>query len=462
MKIDDIKKALVVGLGYRTGLSTSNFFASKGIDVTVSDIKGSDELMDTLKKLHGSVKQVLGRQEPSMLGEGYSHIILSPGVPRTIPLIAEAERKGIPVISEIELAFMVLRGRIIGVTGTDGKTTTTSLTGHLLKDLGMKVFVGGNIGTPLISFAEETSDDSVTVAELSSFQLETIDSFRPDAAAILNITPDHLDRYRSMEDYAAAKFRIAMNQEDSDYFIFNGDDAFIAGGLRGIRSGKLSFSLSDRSAGAYFENNGIYMKNKKGTVRVLDTPRLAIMGVHNIQNAMAAILMACSILEKMKVEPDFQSIAKSIYSFRPLEHRMERIGEYEGRVFINDSKATTIGAVEMALRGLTGNGILIIGGRTKGDDYSRLTPALKGAVKSLVLIGESREAFSSLFNGFSHVLADSLDDAAVQAMKLSSRGDVILLSPACASFDMFKSYEERGKVFKESFIKLKEGKLNWT
>jgi len=254
---------------------------------------------------------------------------------------------------------------------------------------------------------------------------------------------------------------IAMNQGEDDYFIYNKDDVMLREGIGTVKSKKLSFSLADESADIYYKNDAIYIKRGTDTVKVLDTARLQILGLHNVQNAMAALLMVYSILEKNGIEPRFEKISDLCCSFPPLEHRMEKIGEFQGRTFINDSKATTIGAVEMALRGLKGNGILILGGRTKGDDYSRLLPSVKDRVRALVLVGESREEFSKIFSGHRHVLAASFDDAVAKAMGMSSKGDVILLSPACASFDMFKSYEERGRVFRESFEKLKSGVLAW-
>lgn len=315
--MENLEKALVVGLGYRTGLMSSNFLAGRGVRVTVSDIKGNDELKDTVKKLHPSVKPVLGIQDPEILKEGFQCLILSPGVPASIPLVAAAVKAGIPVISEVELAYHFIRGGIIGVTGTDGKTTTTSLVGHILKDLGLHVFIGGNIGTPLISFADDTRPESITVAELSSFQLETISSFRPAVAAILNVTPDHLDRYDGMESYFAAKMRIAMNQGPEDYFIYNHDDAYLRGGAVAVKSRKLSFSLTDEGADIFHKNGALYLKNPGGTLKVLDTGKLLILGLHNVQNSMAALLMVYSILESRGIKPDYDRIGESCCSFPP-------------------------------------------------------------------------------------------------------------------------------------------------
>ncbi len=456
------KSVLVVGLGYRTGLAAANFLASGGARVLVSDIKHGDELRDVIAKLDGRVTVFAGNQSPDILNAGVDMVVLSPGVPAGIPLITEAGRRGIPVIAEIELAYRYLKGGIIAITGTDGKSTTTTLAGHILGETGVDTLVGGNIGIPLISLVGKTRENSVSVVELSSFQLETVDRFRPDVAALLNVSPDHLDRYAGMEDYFAAKMRIARNQTEDDFFVYNADDAMIASGLSGVRSQKLSFSLEKNDADACLSGSGVFLKIDGKRVPVLDPGRLQIMGVHNVQNAMASILMVTAMLKKSGISPDYSKIAEACYSFKGLEHRMERLGEFRGRLFINDSKATTVGAVEMALRSLPGMGVLILGGRTKGDDYSRLFKILREKVKHLVLIGDSAEDFSRIFNGFPQSIATSLDEAVSKAMSASAEGDTVILSPACASFDWFRNFEERGTRFKESFDKLKRGELFWT
>jgi UDP-N-acetylmuramoylalanine--D-glutamate ligase len=460
-KLDKRKKILVVGLGRRTGLAACNFLAERGYSVAASDIKSRGDLGDIIAKLNRKVELHAGSQGPDLLKMGYNVIILSPGVPAAIPLIKEAIRKRIPVISEIELSYMFMKGRIIGITGTDGKSTTTSLTGHILSHIGVKTFTGGNIGIPLISLVDGTDDRSVSVVELSSFQLETIDDFRPDVSAILNVTPDHLDRYAGMKEYFGAKLRVAENQKNNDFFIYYKDDAIIRKGLRRIKSKKLSFSMNDRKACAFFGDGYVFIRDGRRTIRCVDSSRLKIIGMHNILNVMASILMVQSILRRMRITPDYERIAGSCYKFIGLPHRMEKIGNFGGRDFINDSKATTVGAVEMALAGLEGGIVLILGGRTKGDDYSRLEGSVKGKVKALVLIGESRDSFAAIFKDIKTIKAGSMDDAVLKSMKASAEGDTILLSPACASFDMYRNYEERGRSFKESFKRLKKGELDW-
>jgi UDP-N-acetylmuramoylalanine--D-glutamate ligase len=457
--VNDIHKALVVGLGYRTGLATSNFLAGRGSEVIVSDIKSREQLTDVIERLDRRVDVISGEQGPHLLDDTIDLVVLSPGVPKSIPLIHEAVRRGIPVISEIELAYRYCRGSIIAITGTDGKSTTTALTGHILRELGVDTFVGGNIGIPFISFAESTTDSSVSVLELSSFQLETINTFKPDVSAILNVSADHLDRYADIDDYFNTKLRIGSNQNEDDFFIYNRDDEYISRGLHAIQARKMCFSLSDQ-ADAYYRDK-IFIKKDRGARDLVDPARMGIIGLHNIQNTMAALLMVLSVLDRKGVQPDYEGIERACYSFEGLPHRMEIIGEFQGRSFINDSKATTVAAVEMALKSLDGKIALILGGRTKGDDYSRLMDSM-GNVRSLILIGESSVEFSRIFEDFNRVTASSLEDALKKAMQLSGEGDTVLLSPACASFDMFGSYEERGEKFRECVNKLIRGEIAWT
>jgi UDP-N-acetylmuramoylalanine--D-glutamate ligase len=442
--VKDIKgqKALVVGLGHRSGLAACNFLARRGCSVTGSDIKSAADLAPVVSKLDPAVTIVTGAQEPALLDAGFDLLVLSPGVPQSIPLVKEAYRRGIPVISEIELAFRFMKGQAVGITGTDGKSTTTTLTGHLLAGLGIKTFVGGNIGVPLVSLVDDMDGDSVTVIELSSFQLETIRDFRADAAAVLNITPDHLDRYPGMKEYAAAKMRIAENQAPDNAFVYYLDDENLRPWLGNVKSRKMSFSLASKGADAFLDNGMIYLRRGGSARPVLEASRMTIIGRHNVLNAMASLLLVLAILDSRGIAPDYARLAELCAGFTGLPHRMERVGEYEGRTFINDSKATTVGAVEMALDGFSGNAVLILGGRTKGDDYSRLAKSIRGKLRGLVLMGESNGEFA--------------------AMKLSETGDSILLSPACASFDMFKSFEERGEKFRDSFTRLATGELKWT
>ncbi|MDY6934959.1 MAG: UDP-N-acetylmuramoyl-L-alanine--D-glutamate ligase [Spirochaetota bacterium] len=459
--LDRNSNILVVGLGMITGVSTSNFLVKEGFNVYVSDIKPEEELREEKNRLDERVRVLAGDQSQSILDKGFDLIVISPGVPNEIPLIQAAKDRGIEIIAEIELAYRYLQGRIIAITGTDGKSTTTTLVGEILKGIGLDTHIGGNLGTPMISFTKDTKNDSLSVVELSSFQLENIVGFKPDVAGILNVSPDHLDRYKGMDEYFEAKLRISMNQIEEDFFIYNNNDKLLARGLGGIKAKKLRFSLSDNGADAFYKQDSIFIKLNDRIERVLDISRMQIYGMHNIENAMAAILMVSSIMEKMNYDLDVDLIAETCYSFKGLPHRMEVLGEYEGRRFINDSKATTVGAVEMALKSIPDSGILILGGRTKGDDYTRLKGSIKSKIRHLMLIGESSSEFEKLFKDLPYSISESIDEAVRGAMRASMEGDVILLSPACASYDMFKSYEERGDQFVKSFKKLQNGELSW-
>jgi UDP-N-acetylmuramoylalanine--D-glutamate ligase len=454
IKDKEINKCLIVGLGYRTGVETANFLLEKGVSVYISDRKKESALADIIKSIKKDITLFTGDQSVDVLENNFDLIVLSPGVPKSIPLIVEAEKKGIDVISEIELASYFLKGIVIGITGTDGKSTTTTLVGEILSQLGFKTFVGGNIGIPVISFVNETDNESITVIELSSFQLETIKTFKPDISAILNIGIDHMDRYNDLTDYFKAKLRILENQKNDDYYIFNFDDKMINNKLEKINMQKRSFSMESQESAIFFNAGLVYRSNRNESSEVLDTLNMKLIGLHNVENAMAAILMVEAVLEKKRISIDYIRIAEAIYSFSGLKHRMESIGFYDKREFINDSKATTVGAVKKAILSLTGNTIVILGGRAKGDDYSKMNKFFKNNIKGLVLIGETSSDFEKFFDSYKLELADSMYDALEKAYKMSGIGDTILLSPACASFDMYSSYEERGNDFKKAFKKL--------
>lgn len=460
--LNKYKNILVVGLGFRTGLQTANYLASQDISVSISDNNTIENLQHLIDKLDDKVKVFAGSQDVSLLENKYDLIILSPGVPVKIPLIQEALKKNIPVISEVELAYLLMKGYWIAITGTDGKSTTTALTNFIMQKIGEDSKEGGNIGIPLISLVETSTNNTITVAELSSYQLETIDTFKPDVAAILNLTPDHLDRYDTLEDYFKAKFRISENQKSDSFFVYNADDENICKWLKDIIAIKKSFSLSDKNANAYYENGFIYLKLNNKYEKLIETEKLNIIGLHNVQNVMTGLLLIQSLYEKINKEFPIEKIVKACYAFTGLDHRMQNIKTFEERSFINDSKATTVGATEMALKSSSESSIFIIGGKAKGDDYSRLAVKMQGKIKGLILIGETSLEFSKVFKNISHKIATDMDDAIIKAMQMSQNGDTIILSPACASFDMYKNFEERGEVFKESVNKLCRGELQWT
>ena len=455
--IDKKTKILVVGLGFRSGLAACNFLAERDYRVTVCDQKEATLLSGIIEKLDGRVNLVTGSQDPSLLDENFDLVVLSPGVPVAIDLVQTALKRGIPVISEVELAFRFMKGGIIAITGTDGKSTTTMLAAHICTQLGFKSAPAGNIGIPLISLVDRTREDFISVVELSSFQLETVRDFRPDIAVLMNVTPDHLDRYSGMEEYFNAKMNISRKQTEEDYFIVNGDDLFIQKHIEAVSSRLLRFSLEDETADAFWDGRYIFIRDGAGRTMVCDTTKLHLIGVHNIQNTMAAVLAVMMYLKKKNIAVSPDNIARACYSFKGLEHRMEPVGSIRGRQFINDSKATTVGSVQMALRSVKERCVLIMGGQTKGDDYSRLISDIEKRVRTLVLIGESSQEFSGIFAKFNPVMADSMEDAVIKAFECSNRGDEILLSPGCASFDMFKSFEDRGEQFKKAVESLERG-----
>ncbi len=455
--IDKKTKILVVGLGFRSGLAACNFLAERDYSVTACDLKEAKLLSGIIEKLDGRVNLVTGSQHPSLLDEGFDLVVLSPGVPVAIDLVQAALKRGIPVISEIELAYRFMKGGIIAITGTDGKSTTTMLAAHICTQLGFKSAPAGNIGIPLISLVDRTREDFISVVELSSFQLETIHDFRPDVGVLMNVTPDHLDRYSGMEEYFSAKMNITRKQTEEDYFIINGDDIFIREHIGSVAPRLLRFSLEDETADAFWDGRYIFIRDGAGRTMVCDTTKINLIGVHNIQNTMAAVLAVMVYLKKKNIAVAPDKIAEACYSFHGLPHRMEPVASIKGRQFINDSKATTVGSVQMALRSVKERCVLIMGGQTKGDDYSRLISDMENRVRTLVLIGESSNEFSKIFSTFNPVLATSMEEAVQKAFKYSKEGDDILLSPGCASFDMFDSFEHRGEIFKKAVESLKRG-----
>lgn len=450
------EKILVVGLGYRTGLAAANYLAKRGDGVVVSDSKNREELSPLMEKLEPSVEVVAGGQEPGLLDRGFDRVILSPGVPTRIPLVQEALRRGVPVISEIELACRNMEGDILAVTGTDGKSTTTVLTEHLLRECGYDARSAGNIGTPLISLAGKTGPCSVTVVELSSYQLETIDTFHPSVAALLNMSPDHLDRYPSLDAYYNAKTRIAMNQNEKDVLVVNGDDPEVLRRTAGVSSRRCLFSLNEGDVQAWIRENRVYCIHKHKETMFLPVNELPILGPHNIQNVLASLLIFLSLVERRGDSFSIERVRSALKSFQGLPHRMEKVGEVKGRLFINDSKATTVSATSMALQGLE-KVVLLAGGETKGDDYTRLVSSMKGKVRSVVLMGDEQEYFREVFSSFNTLSSSAMEDAVRLAFDVSKSGDAILLSPACASFDWFSGFEERGDAFRKAVGHLQEG-----
>ncbi|HEU0251625.1 MAG TPA: UDP-N-acetylmuramoyl-L-alanine--D-glutamate ligase, partial [Pyrinomonadaceae bacterium] len=387
---------------------------------------------------------LLPGEPPSWLLDQLDLVVVSPGVPATIIPIRYAERAGAEVIGEVELASRFLKGRIIAITGSNGKTTTTSLIGELLRDAGMNVQVGGNIGKALISMVETSSDDGWTVAELSSFQLETIKTFRPTIAVVLNVTPNHMDRYETFNDYAGAKHRIFMNQTNEDVAVLNADDPTVSSWASGLRAQVMNFSVKREL------DNGIFLRGRELVFHdrvLLNVDEMKLRGLHNVENTAAAF--AAGLAAGASIE----SMNGAAKRFDPVEHRLEFVAEIEGVKFYNDSKATSVDATLKALEAFAhepGKVVLILGGRGKKAPYAPLESLVRTKVRKLVLIGEDAETIASELGELAPFeRAPDMEDAVARSFDAAEKGDVVLLAPACASFDMFDSFEHRGQVFKE-------------
>jgi len=374
--------------------------------------------------------------------ENSDMIILSPGVPHTIDPVQHAATMGIPVIGEIELAARYIRDPIIAVTGTNGKTTTTELIGEMLKNSGHKVFVGGNIGRPLIEYAAQKERVDHVVAEVSSFQLDTIDLFRPRVGVLLNITEDHLDRYADMRQYAMAKIRLFENQDNTDTAVLNGSDPMIRSFEGKIKSGIRYFD-SSAGAGAVIQGEKIVLDmGAEREAGMIDLARTSLVGKHNHENIAAAALAV------LAAEGNVGGIQSALSDFKGLAHRLEYVATVDGVNFFDDSKATNVDAVSRALSAFEGAVILIMGGRDKGGDYRKLENQIQKQAKGLIVLGEAREKIVSALGHLTRtVLAESMEQAVNMASEAAAPGDTVLLSPACASFDMFDSYAHRGRVF---------------
>lgn len=440
------KKVLVVGMG-RAGVAAAKLLKDRGARVTINDKKGKEELREAFKELEGRGIRMETGGHPLELLEDRELIVASPGVSPNIPLLERAKEKKIPIIGELELASSFLKVPIIAVTGTNGKTTTTTLIGKILKEEGKKVAVAGNIGYPLSSCISK--DYELVVSEVSSFQLERIKTFHPFISIMLNIAPDHLDRYRNLDEYIAAKKRIFLNQERSDFAVLNRDDANCR--TLSTEAKKIFFSQEEElEEGVYLKEERI-MANLSGRLQeVIHQEEIGIKGPHNLENALAAIT-TCLIL-RVKVE----SIKKVLKEFKGIPHRMEFVREIEGVRFVNDSKATNVSSVMKSLASFKEPIILIAGGRDKGLDYAPLRPLVEERVKVLILLGEAKEKIARALFPYKRVKrAEDMKEAVAIAFRLAEEGEIVLLSPACSSYDMFRDFEERGEVFKEAVRRLK-------
>ncbi|HEX3559431.1 MAG TPA: UDP-N-acetylmuramoyl-L-alanine--D-glutamate ligase [Pyrinomonadaceae bacterium] len=449
----DGKKVLVVGAG-RSGVASSRFLAARGALVVLNDRKGFIDWPNDALALKGDgVVKLLAGDVPSWLLDQVELVVLSPGVPtRSIPA-RYAERAGAEVIGEVELAWRFLKGRVVGITGTNGKTTTTTLVGELLKDAGIPTQVGGNIGTPLISLVESSREDGWTVVELSSYQLETVREFRPTVAVVLNLMPDHMDRYETLADYGAAKHRIFRNQTSADVAVLNADDPVVSTWASGLEAHVVMFSTErELEEGLFLRGRELVARTWSGERVLMSRDEMQLKGVHNVQNTLAALAAGLSC----GASPD--SMRETVRRFAPVEHRLERVAEVGGVTFYNDSKATNVDAAVKAVEALSdepGRIVLILGGRGKNAPYAPLAPLVQRHARALVLVGEDAERIEAELKTHAPVIrAADMADAVRRAYREAEPGDVVLLAPACASFDMFASYEHRGRAFKEEVKKI--------
>ena len=442
------KRVLVVGLA-RTGIVTSLFAAGYGATVTATDEKSESELSEATARLRdaGVKLELGGHSDATFLAQDL--IVLSPGVPVKLAPVALARSRGVPVWSEIELAWRFLRGKLVAITGSNGKTTTTSLVAHILKTAGIQTLVGGNIGVPLLSLVESSVDSSVTVAEISSFQLEAIEAFRPEIGVLLNLTPDHLDRHASFEEYATAKMRMFENQLDRDCAVLNADDPEVTRRMPS-RQQVFWFSRQKRvAAGAFLRDEQIIFRHEGTEVEVARRDQIALRGGHNVEN----VLAACAAAYLAGATP--AAIASGVKTFRGVEHRLEFVAEIGGVKFYNDSKATNVDAALKAVEAFSEPLIAILGGKDKGSPYTPLAEPLRERARVVILIGAAAEKIAAdLGDAVEVAHAGTLERAVQLASKRAQPGDVVLLAPACSSFDQFENYEERGRKFKELVARL--------
>lgn len=434
------KNILIVGLGKRTGISLANLLDRLSINYAISDSKSEEEISH-LKKMLNNENAIIhsGKQEESQL-DGVDIVILSPGVPVNIPLIRSAKLRRIEVIGEVEFIYRLLKNNIfIGITGTDGKTTTTTLLGEILSTT-FKTHILGNIGKAVSGSFFDIKEGDVVLLELSSFQLETIHEFRPKIAAILNISYDHLDRYENIHQYFLAKQNIFKNQNKDDVLVLNLDNKYTEElSEKELPSTINTFSVYNALATAYAKDDTVFIDGEE----FFSLRGVRLEGLHNRENILAASLIA----KRMGVNPS--SVERVVTTFEGVPHRMEKTAVVDGAIYYNDSKATTVQAVEKALLSFKENIILIMGGRNKGLDFSVLKPVINSRVKMLILTGESAAVINSQINFKNTIIAEKFEEAILSARRQATNGDTVLFSPGCASFDRFANYEERGEYFKE-------------
>jgi UDP-N-acetylmuramoylalanine--D-glutamate ligase len=445
------KRVLVVGLG-KSGLAAAMFLRGQGARVTVSDTRSAVALEKEIPALLDAGIMVESGGHGLLTFRRQDLIVISPGVPMDTPEVKQVVAFGLPVIGELELASRYLQGRVVAITGSNGKTTTTTLVGKIFDDAGVPTLVGGNIGLPVIDLVAKSMPETVSVLEVSSFQLETVEEFHPWIAVILNITPDHLDRHGSFESYVAAKERIFARQDANDFLVLNADDRVTQ--ICAARAKSEVFWFSGTKAvrrGAFLRDGVIVWVEKEGGVTepVLPVSEIPLKGAHNVENVLAAVCTAR--LAKISTE----SVRASVAAFHAVEHRLELVRKFNEVEFYNDSKATNVDAAMKAVASFAGGIHLILGGKDKDSDYGVMADLLKKRVKVVYTVGSAAEKIEHQLHGVvKMVSAQTIEAAVAEAAKAAAPGDVVLLSPACSSFDQFENYEHRGRVFRQSVIEL--------
>jgi UDP-N-acetylmuramoylalanine--D-glutamate ligase len=440
------KKVLVVGLG-KSGLAAALFLRHKGAQVTVSDIRSAESLAKEMPALLEEGIMVEAGGHGLLTFRRQDLIVVSPGVPLDTPELVQARNFGRPVIGEMELAARFLKGKILAITGSNGKTTTTALAGEILKEAGYRTLVAGNIGVAVVGLVEESTDDTWSVLEVSSFQLESTIGFHPAIAVILNITPDHLDRHGTFENYAMAKERIFAAQDASDFAVLNADNARTAEAASRSRAPVYWFSMErEVKQGAWVQDGDVVFRASPGAEmeRILPVEKIPLKGQHNVENVLAAVCAA-----RLAGAPA-SAIAKAIAKFKAVEHRLEFVATINGVEYYNDSKATNVDATAKAIAAFPGGVHLILGGKDKGAPYDPLVPLIRERVRAVYTIGAAAGRIESELRGVAPIESCETLARAVSAAAAAARpGEVILLAPACSSFDQFENYEERGRIFKQ-------------
>jgi UDP-N-acetylmuramoylalanine--D-glutamate ligase len=445
------KKYLIIGAA-RSGVAVAKLLLERGEKVILSDTREEKVVLKSFPQIekfanHSNFESIFGGQPQLTVLETVKEIIISPGVPLTIPVIEAARSQNIVVTGEVELAYRLTDTPFLAITGTNGKTTTTTLLGEIFKASGKETYVVGNIGDPISNYVQPATKDDVFVTEISSFQLETIKAFRPAAAAILNITPDHLDRHLTMANYIAAKARVFENQRADDLLVLNADDDLVRQLGDQAKAKKVWFSYSSMDEiGVYCQNGIIYINDENGSHQVMKEKELGIIGPHNTMNAMAALAIAYF------KGVDLATVVAVLKAFKGVSHRLEYVGQYAGVTYINDSKGTNTSATITAINAFDGPIILLAGGYDKKEDYQELMMLIKKRVKKLIVLGATADHLIQAADAVGFKQYQKVSDyheAVAVAKACSESGDTVLLSPACASWDMFENFEIRGETFKQ-------------